>query len=102
MPDDPLIGLASGIFPGTSTRLMALFGYFDESGTGVDAGMLTVCGYIADVKYWTAFNYDWFLTFANEGLDPTKTPFHMTEFAARRQPHMRGKTPFSCWSDVKA
>lgn len=82
---------------------MATFGaYFDESGTARDARILVVAGYIAPVDRWKKFEVAWWQTLANAGLDPTKTAFHMTDFEARKQAHMKGRTPFADWSDRKA
>ncbi len=99
-----LAELADAIFPvWARTRLMAMLeGYFDESGTADDARVLVVAGYIAEVKQWKRFQIEWWQALANAGLNPNEAPFRMSEFAARRQPHMNGKTPFADWSEKKA
>jgi hypothetical protein len=82
VPVDPRLRLPT-------TRLI---GYFDESGTNRDAGILAVGGYVASVEAWTRFARDWFHCLANAGLDPTK-PFHRTDFEARPKPQVEGKRP---------
>lgn len=96
--------LADAIFPlWSKARFMAMLaGYFDESGTAKDARILSVGGYIAPVDQWKRFQSEWWKVLSKAGLDPSVTPFHMAEFEARKQPHMKGKTPFAEWSDKKA
>lgn len=102
--DEFIQELADAVFPPRSkARFMAMLaGYFDESGTARDARILSVGGYIATVDQWKRFQSEWWKVLSRSGLDPSVTPFHMAEFEARKQPHMKGKTPFAEWSDKKA
>ena len=76
--------------------------YFDESGTARDSKVLAVAGYVARVEQWRKFDLAWWQALANAGLDPTTTPFHMSDFEPRKAAHMKNKTPFAGWSDRKA
>ena len=69
-----------------------LIGYFDESGTHRNAGVLAIGGYVAPAEAWTRFARDWFHCLANAGLDPTK-PFHRTDFEAQPKQQAEGKKP---------
>ena len=94
----PLRTLASTVFAhpfrqnGVVVMLTSgLAGYFDESGTAPDAGVLVVGGYVAPVSDWVRLERDWSQCLADSGLDPSKQSFHRTVFESRKKAHMRGK-----------
>ncbi len=70
-----------------------LSAYFDESGSPNDTRSLIVSGFVSTVDQWTRFEQDWKIAHRDFGLpDPSKTPFHMKDFA-----HFKGA--FSGWKD---
>lgn len=55
--------------------------YFDASGKK-EADVITVCGFVSDIKRWTAFDFEWEKALTSQSIDC----FHMTDFVARRPP----------------
>ncbi len=66
---------------------MKLVGYFDESGTNLDAAYLTVAGYMSPEYRWNAFELEWKTALEQLGL----AFFHMTDCA-------NGAPPYDHWS----
>ncbi len=76
-----------------SDCLIAVLGYFDESGTGLKDKVLVVGGYLARAEQWAQFSREWRQILLTAGIDPPITLFHRTEFEARNNPRMRGLKP---------
>lgn len=57
--------------------MLALHGYFDESGTHDGSEVVTVAGYISTAEQWELFGRDWANALKDYGLES----FHMTDFA---------------------
>jgi len=55
--------------------------YFDASGKK-EATVITVCGFVSDVRRWSAFDKEWESALASQSFDC----FHMTDFVAKRPP----------------
>ena len=76
---------------------------FDESETS--GQLLVVAGYISRTAQWRQFHQEWCEALIPEGLNPRTIPFHMSEFEARKQPHMKDRGEFlkaiGHWSDEK-
>jgi hypothetical protein len=68
--------------------MLALHGYFDESGTHDSSQAIAVAGYISSAEQWELFSAEWHLALDEWGLDF----FHMTDFANRAQ-------KYSSWTD---
>jgi hypothetical protein len=60
---------------------LELVGYFDASGHPDQGKVLTVGGYIGDVRAWSRFDRVWSETLADVGLEQ----FHMADFMSDRQ-----------------
>src|SRR5262245_59614878 len=56
--------------------VLELVGYFDASGHPSEGEVLTVGGYIGDVRSWTRFDLAWLAILKDIGLDE----FHMADF----------------------
>src|ERR1035438_6245958 len=70
----------------SSENLIAMFtAYFDASGRR-DTRVLTMAGFVSDVRKWAKFDGKWSAILKRENIPA----FHMTDFVAR-------KPPFDCW-----
>ncbi len=60
--------------------LVTLAGYFDASGTGPDAQVFVIAGFVSTAERWIAFEPEWRAALAAEDLKD----FHMTDYVARQ------------------
>jgi hypothetical protein len=64
--------------------------YFDASGKRQQS-VLTVSGFVSDVRKWSKFDAEWDAILMAEGLNC----FHMTDFVARKKPYGRWGSGYS-------
>lgn len=69
-----------GMFPlNAKVRLMTMLKtYIDASGSDGKSAYLIACGYLAELDRWTAFESEWKVLMASEGIEA----FHMTDLMA--------------------
>lgn len=84
MPEG-IAALTAGLFWRADAKILAMWGYYDESGEYDGSGNLlnmTIGGCFASLDRWQAFDAAWLAALTDHGL----TYFHMTDFEAWKPP----------------
>ena len=69
--DDQFQELADGLLWGPEDRAVALYGYFDESGSSKDPNThcFVIAGCVAETQNWSAFDERWSAILGSEALN---------------------------------